>query len=314
MNLIFNFNRILKYTFALHFFLAFNSDIYIFEYNFPRFQIHCDELLELIESDEISSIIKLDEEIFKKNFIEFRKKIISLIDLINKNKNILIKEIENNLYDKINYLLCDLPIHSLLQDVLITTETPIDYIISAIKSNDFSFYNLMNDKRFIAYSSTSSFQSDNQMLKNDLFVIRIYSSIYFGFITEYLRTGKILDKFHGFSGFTELQLKSFICCLQKAISRNKNVDNGQIVYRAIRKFRFPYAIKVGDKFYFREFISTSTQKSFSMNWLQGCGIFLIITITNNGTNGHSNYCYYIENITCYKNQYEVLFHLIAILL
>ena len=44
-----------------------------------------------------------------------------------------------------------------------------------------------------------------------------------------------------------------------------------------------------------------------MNWLQGCGTFLIITITNNGTNGHSNYCYYIENITYCKNQYEVLF-------
>ena len=192
----------------------------------------------------------------------------------------------------------------MLQDIVITTKTPVDYIISAIKSNDFSFYKLINDNRF---SAIKVYTSDNETTKYYYFVIRVYSSVYYGFITEYLRTGKILDKFYGCSGFTESQLKSFICCLQKAIYRNKNVKNGQIVYRAIRTFRFPLVIKVGDKFYFREFLSTSTQKQFSMNWLQGCGTFLIITITNNGTNGHSNYCYYIENITYCKNQYEVLF-------
>ena len=33
---------------------------------------------------------------------------------------------------------------------------------------------------------------------------------------------------------------------------------------------------------------------------------MIITIKNNGTNGYPNYCYYIEDITYTKNQYEVL--------
>ena len=33
---------------------------------------------------------------------------------------------------------------------------------------------------------------------------------------------------------------------------------------------------------------------------------MIITIKNNGVNGHPNYCYYIEDITYTKNQYEVL--------
>ena len=33
---------------------------------------------------------------------------------------------------------------------------------------------------------------------------------------------------------------------------------------------------------------------------------MIIKIKNNGTNGHPNYCYYIEDITYTKNQYEVL--------
>ena len=33
---------------------------------------------------------------------------------------------------------------------------------------------------------------------------------------------------------------------------------------------------------------------------------MIIKIKNNGTNGHKNYCYYIEDITISKDQYEVL--------
>ena len=50
------------------------------------------------------------------------------------------------------------------------------------------------------------------------------------------------------------------------------------------------------------------KKKFSKNWLgNNEGTFLIITIQNNGTNGHPNYCYYIEDITTTKNQYEVLF-------
>ena len=33
---------------------------------------------------------------------------------------------------------------------------------------------------------------------------------------------------------------------------------------------------------------------------------MIITLKNNGTNGHPNYCYYIEDISVSKEQYEVL--------
>ena len=83
--------------------------------------------------------------------MNWKKKILSLIDLWNEIKKVLIKEIENNLYDKIDYLVCNLPFHSLFQDVVITTKTHVDYIISAFKSNDFSFYQLINDKRFSAY-------------------------------------------------------------------------------------------------------------------------------------------------------------------
>ena len=130
---------------------------------------------------------------------------------------------------------------------------------------------------------------------------------YYGFLTEYLRTGKVLNEFYGFKGFTKMQLKSFICCLQKALFNNKNVNDGQITYRAIKHSRCPEEIKIGAKFYFREFLSTSKQEQFSKNWLgNNEGTFLIITIKNNGTKGHKNYCYYIEDITVSKNQYEVL--------
>ena len=152
LNLILDYNRILKYTFIFHCFLALNSNVNVFEYTFKYFQIIYNEFLELIESDKISSIIIiLFGEIFNKNFIELKKKILSLIDLLNEIKKVLIKEIENNLYDKIDYLVCNLPFHSLFQDVVITTKTHVDYIISAFKSNDFSFYQLINDKRFSAY-------------------------------------------------------------------------------------------------------------------------------------------------------------------
>ena len=34
---------------------------------------------------------------------------------------------------------------------------------------------------------------------------------------------------------------------------------------------------------------------------------MIITIKNNGTNGHCNYCYYIRDIASFPNEEEVLF-------
>ena len=91
-----------------------------------------------------------------------------------------------------------------------------------------------------------------------------------------------------------------------ALSRNVNVKEETIVYRGVN-LKFPSEIGIGSKFYFREFISTSTKKEFSENWIKNKGTLMIIKIKNNGTNGHKNYCYYIEDITYSKNQYEVLF-------
>ena len=198
------------------------------------------------------------------------------------------------------------PLTGALNDSIITSISPVNYIIDAIKSKDFSFLNISTEKRFNKISSING-----QKTKDDFFVIRLYSSVYFGFINEYLRTQKILEKFRGFEGFSEDQLKSWICCLQLALSRNKNVKDGTIVYRGVKKNKFPSDIGIGSKFYFREFLSTSTKKKFSENWLQRNndskeGTLMIITIKNNGTNGYPNYCYYIEDITYTRDQYEIL--------
>ena len=184
-------------------------------------------------------------------------------------------------------------------DCITSSTKPVDYIVSAIKSNDHSFYGLSKNQAFsfCAYI--------NSQINLNYFAIRLYSSSYFPAINEYLRnrdtkTGKL-------KGLTESQLKSWICCLHLELKNNKNVKENQIVYRALRDRKFPSDIGIGSKFYFREFISTSTRKKFALDWLYGQnGTILIIKLKNNGTNGHPNYCFYIEGITISKNQYEVL--------
>ena len=193
------------------------------------------------------------------------------------------------------------PLTGALSENIITSQSPVNYIIDAIKSKDFSFSKLASEEKFKKFSL-----NNGQKLKDDFFAIKLYTSVYFGFINQYLRDKTILKDFRGFTGFTEEQLNSWICCLHTALSRNKNVKDDTIVYRGVKKFKFPSEIGIGSKFYFREFLSTSTHKDFSENWIKKDGTLMIIKIKNNGTNGHPNYCYYIEDITYTKNQYEVL--------
>ena len=193
------------------------------------------------------------------------------------------------------------PLTGAINDKIITSKTPIDYIVDAIKSNNFSFSNLAKDKKF------EKFSLDNgQKLKDDFFAIKLYTSVYFGFINQYLRERTVLKDFRGFSGFTEQQLNSWICCLHLALSRNKNVKDDTIVYRGIKQYKFSSEVGIGSKFYFREFLSTSIKKEISENFIEKNGTLMIIKIKNNGTNGHPNYCCYIEDITYTKDQYEVL--------
>ena len=88
--------------------------------------------------------------------------------------------------------------------------------------------------------------------------MKLYSQGYAFTMTNYLRK-KEIDQSWG--NYNEKEIKSSICCLQNSIFRNNNVENGQVVYRAIKIFRFP-EYKPKSKFYFREFLSTSTKKDF----------------------------------------------------
>lgn len=183
----------------------------------------------------------------------------------------------------------------------IITTSPIDYIINAIKLNDFSFYQLKNDKRFRSISIIN-----NKIVDDDIFIFRVYTSIYYVFLSEYMRKGEVLESYHSLKGFSKSLLDSFICCLQNALFKNKNVKDGTITYKGI-KLRFPKDITVGSKFYFRNFVSTSIKEDFCKAWIKNEGTIFVINIKNNGTNNQSNYCFYVEDISMTKHQYEIVF-------
>ena len=180
---------------------------------------------------------------------------------------------------------------------IITSTSPIDYIISSIKSNDFIFYKLKNDNKYLNISKING-----QQLNNDFFTLRFYTSNYYKYINNYLREKNI-------ENFSEEQLQSWICCLQVALRNNIGVKDDSIVYRGIKYSKFPSDIGIGSKFYFREFISTSLSekeaKGFADNKKKE-GTIMIITIKNNGTNGHLNYCYDVSEISCIPTEKEIL--------
>ena len=97
--------------------------------------------------------------------------------------------------------------------------------------------------------------------------------------------------------------------MQTALKRksNNNVKEGSTVYRGIAKCKFDKQIKIGDEFFYREFMSTSYSLDVAKQFVgnEG-GTILIITINNNGTNKYPNYCSYLENITKVKGEKEVL--------
>ena len=63
--------------------------------------------------------------------------------------------------------------------------------------------------------------------------------------------------------------------------------------------------KLGRDFISQEFISTSTNIEVAKRFAMGQTL-LVITIKNNGTQGRNNYCRYIEDLTQYKGEDEVL--------
>ena len=190
------------------------------------------------------------------------------------------------------------PLAGAANNSIITTPTPIDYIINDIKSKDYSFYKFAEENNHLKQYS----YINGQKLSNDEFIIRIYTSPYYSIINDYLRTKKINPQ------FSEEQIKSWICCLQLALRRSTGVKEDTIVYRGINNYKFPQEMGIGSKFYMREFISTSIKKEVALKFTNGAkeGTIMIINIKNNGTNNHYNYCFYAENITAYPGEYEIL--------
>ena len=301
LDLIKDYYKFYKYSYVFRYFLFYDVNDNFLDYNFSYLYTQINKILDLLEFDRIPNILNISDELdFKNKFIEIKDQIFFLTKSIKIYKNNIIEEIEKNIFGKIDYKLLEEPIDSVNWSNVITSEKPIHFILNIIKSKDFSFYSFKNDKRFkFVYTGKN-------ISTNDEFIMKLYSHGFAFQMTKYLRTKEIYSNNY-YGTFSEKQFKSSICCLQYSIFRNNNVKNGQVVYRAIKFFRFPTYIPLKSKFYFREFLSTSKNKKFSFNWLQGKGTFLIITINNNGTNGHKNYCYYIEDITVCKNQYEVIF-------
>ena len=176
---------------------------------------------------------------------------------------------------------------------VITSPTPIKYIVSAINSKDFSFYKGKKNYEERYYTSNRG-----EELSDDLFAIKLYTGHYYTYLNNYLREKSLYY-------FTEDEIKSWICCLQNSLKKNRNVKDNTIVYRGIPiKFN---DINIGSKFYFREFVSTSINKEKAIDFAgKNGGTLLKIIIKNNGTNGKDNYCFYIRDISDIPEEDEIL--------
>ena len=198
--------------------------------------------------------------------------------------------------------------------------SPIDYIIQAINSKDYSFYDLHTDRRLRCYYPNDSNNNSTQEIKNFIFAIKVYSSIYYKPINTYMFNGNILQTFKNadgnitLNGFSREQLNSAICCIQNSIRSNNNVKNNTIVYRGMAD-QFNDDINVGSQFYFSSFVSTSYDKEIAEGFLQyqknhrkkDKGTLMKIKLQSNEMDGNNlNYCFNIENISLSPKQKEVV--------
>ena len=153
--------------------------------------------------------------------------------------------------------------------------------------------------REIIKERDKSFYDNNKTeLDNFAYVINRYTGYEYWYLNNYLRDGTI-------EGFSEKELKSWAYCLHSSLQfRTSNVKNGTIVYRGV-SFPAPKDWKVGKRFYFGEFVSTSLDIEVAKDFANGFTL-LVITLKNNGVNGRNNYCRYIEDITNIPGEEEVL--------
>jgi hypothetical protein len=186
---------------------------------------------------------------------------------------------------------------------LTVSYSPIDYILEIFKSNDKSFYDQMNVELSDYSNILEVLKLNDENMKKDEFIIKVYTANdYFRDINNYLRNKTAEIKMP-----IKKHIKSFIYCLQELLKNKNNVEEGTIVYRGIKNCKLPKDIGTGSKFYFREFISTSLNKSVAEKFKENRkGTLLTITIKNNGVDDYPNYCYYIKGISCFPKEEEIL--------
>ena len=183
------------------------------------------------------------------------------------------------------------PFTGALNDTLITSLVPINYIIQAINSKDNSFQSsgYITQKKYNYYSNGAKIEN------KDFVVIRFYTGEYYSYLNNYLRSKNI-------NFFEENELISWIYCLQLALKRNKNVKNNTKVYRGVTR-KFPHEIIEGSRFYLREFLSCSLNKKKAEEFLKSFGTMMEITIKNNEKN---NYCFSVRDISLIPEEDEIL--------
>lgn len=148
----------------------------------------------------------------------------------------------------------------------------------------------------------SFYDSTKDLLDNFSFVIKKYTGDDYWYLNDFLREGKIQQ-------FSKSELKSWTYCLHSSLKFESNVKNGTIVYKGV-KLPAPKDWKVGKRFYFPEFVSTSLNFEIAKNFAKRddntYGPILVIKIKNNGINNRNTYCRYIEKITQFHGEDEVL--------
>ena len=188
------------------------------------------------------------------------------------------------------------PYRILIKKIDLIFSSPVDYIISAIKSNDFSFRKIFKEKEFEKYTFFNG-----KKLDECYFILNLYESN-FGFyriVNNYLESKKkIID-----DNFSESQIKSSICCLHHDIKRIKNIKENTIVYSFFRRFHFSSEIGIG----FRGFIISCTTAYFDQMFVENQldkkgGTFLEITLKNKGENNYLDYCCSLKEITHYPDK------------
>ena len=154
-------------------------------------------------------------------------------------------------------------------------------------------------KDILIKKDISFFKRNKTLNNNDDFVINLYTFNNYTYINNYLREGKIGNN----SKYTEKEIKSWTWCLHNALTKKKsNVLNGSIYYRGVSR-KFPSNLGVGSKIIFAEFTSVSEDIQIALNFARNETLFIIRIENNNSPN---YYCNNICNLSCFKNEKEIL--------